>query len=204
MLLGHAYMFTIDNFQNHAGNKPMKNTLNKLGVCVALCFIFLGGCSPKTELEQAVENATAGNVNAQYNLGMMYRYGEGVPQDYAEAMKWLRLAADQGVAEAQHRIGQMHHNGEGVPQDYAEAVKWYRLAADQGFAVPRLNLAVMYYNGLGVPQDYVEAYAWSSVAAAGGIDVDYRDSIVGELTPEQLAEGQKRATELLEKISSGK
>ena len=64
----------------------------------------------------------------------MYDNGEGVPQDYAEAVKWYRLAAEQGDANAQYNLGLMYDNGQGVPQDYAEAVKWYRLAAEQGDA----------------------------------------------------------------------
>ena len=64
----------------------------------------------------------------------MYDNGEGVPQDYAEAVKWYRLAAEQGNAKAQYNLAVMYDNGEGVPQDYAEAVKWYRLAAEQGDA----------------------------------------------------------------------
>ena len=58
--------------------------------------------------------------------------GQGVPQDYAEAVKWYRKAADQGYAAAQTNLGLMYAHGQGVPQDYVEAVKWYRKAADQG------------------------------------------------------------------------
>ena len=64
----------------------------------------------------------------------MYEQGHGVPQDYAEAVKWYRKAADQGDAFAQYNLGVMYDNGEGVPQDQAEAVKWYRKAAEQGDA----------------------------------------------------------------------
>ena len=74
----------------------------------------------------------------------MYAEGQGVPQDYAEAVKWFRLAADQGNATAQYNLGLMYDKGQGVPQNYAEAVKWYRLAADQGNAVAQFNLGVMY------------------------------------------------------------
>ena len=69
---------------------------------------------------------------------------QGVPQDYAEAVKWYRLAAEQGDAVAQYNLGVMYDNGQGVPQDYAEAVKWYRLAAEQGYAHAQRNLGVMY------------------------------------------------------------
>ena len=77
----------------------------------------------------------------------MYDNGEGVPQDYKEAVKWYRLAAEQGHAKAQYNLGLMYDNGEGVPQDYKEAVKWYRLAAEQGVASAQTNLGFMYYNG---------------------------------------------------------
>jgi len=52
----------------------------------------------------------------------MYLYGEGVPQDYAEAVKWYRIAAEQGDAEAQAMLGIMYLNGEGVPQDNVQAL----------------------------------------------------------------------------------
>ena len=47
-------------------------------------------------------------LNAQYNLGVMYDNGEGVPQDYKEAVKWYRLAAEQGNANAQTNLGNMY------------------------------------------------------------------------------------------------
>jgi hypothetical protein len=64
----------------------------------------------------------------------MYAEGQVVAQDYAQAVKWFRLAADQGYAPAQGALGVTYEYGKGVPQDYAQAVKWYRLAADQGSA----------------------------------------------------------------------
>ena len=45
---------------------------------------------------------------AQYNLGVMYDNGDGVPQDYKEAVKWYRLAAEQGDASAQYNLGLMY------------------------------------------------------------------------------------------------
>ena len=98
----------------------------------------------------------------------MYANGKGVPQDYAEAVKWYRRAAGQGDALAQHNLGAMYANGEGVPQDYAEAVKGYRLAAEQGYALAQHNLGAMYANSKGVPQDYAEAVKWYRLAAEQG------------------------------------
>jgi TPR repeat protein len=52
----------------------------------------------KQSLEQVRKQGEQGDVNAQFALGFMYQEGkpQGVPQDYAEAARWYRLAADQG------------------------------------------------------------------------------------------------------------
>ena len=62
----------------------------------------------------------------------MYANGEGVPEDDAEALKWYRMAAEQGNAPAQFSLGFMYANGEGVPEDYVRAYAWYNLSAAQG------------------------------------------------------------------------
>ncbi len=55
-----------------------------------------------------------------------------VAQDLDEALKWFRLAADQGNADAQLQIGLMYEDSRGVAKDLNEAMKWYGLAAAQG------------------------------------------------------------------------
>ena len=54
--------------------------------------------------------AEQGDVSSQYNLGQMYAYGEGIPEDDTEAVKWFRLAAEQGYARAQFNLGVMCAN----------------------------------------------------------------------------------------------
>ena len=76
--------------------------------------------------------AEQGLVRAQYNLGVMYDNGQGVPQDYKEAVKWYRLAAEQGLARAQYNLGVMYGTGQGVLQDYAKVHMWFNLGASQG------------------------------------------------------------------------
>jgi TPR repeat protein len=65
-------------------------------------------------------------------VGVMYELGQGVAQDYAQALAWYRKAADQGNAGAQINLGDMYRDGHGVPQDYVRAHMWYNLAASQG------------------------------------------------------------------------
>ena len=73
----------------------------------------------------------AGHANAQAILGAMYAEGKGVPQDDAEAVKWCRLAADQGNYYAQRNLAISYAKGEGVPQDYVQAHMWINLAASR-------------------------------------------------------------------------
>ena len=79
------------------------------------------------------ELAEQGDPDAQTNLGFMYEDGQGVLQDYAEAVKWYRLAADQGDASAQTNLGFMYEDGQGVLQDNIKAHMWYNLAAANGY-----------------------------------------------------------------------
>ena len=74
--------------------------------------------------------AEAGDAHAQFELGEAYHKGEGVPQDYAEALNWYRNAAEQSHLYAITNLGDMFESGEGVAQDHLEAFHWYRRAAD--------------------------------------------------------------------------
>jgi TPR repeat protein len=69
----------------------------------------------------------------------MYGKGLGVPKDPGEAIKWYRLAAEQGHASAQNNLGLLLANGEGAPQDYVQAYKWLILSAVQGDANAAAN-----------------------------------------------------------------
>ncbi len=68
----------------------------------------------------------------QYNLGIMYDNGRGVPQDYVEAAKWYRKAAEQGYVDAQYNLGTMYGQGKGVSRDFVQAQLWFTLAGSQG------------------------------------------------------------------------
>ena len=86
-------------------------------------------------------------------------------KDYAEAVKWLKKAADLGEPNAQYNLGLFYYNGQGVKQDFEEAVKWLKKAAGQSVVFAQYNLGVCYYGGQGVKQDYAEAVKWFRLAA---------------------------------------
>ena len=89
-----------------------------------------------------------------------------------------------------------------MPQDYAQAAAWYRKAADQGYAGAQYNLGVMYANGQGVPQDYVRLICGSTWQPSGTSDAGFhnksvkdRDFVAAKMTPAQIAEAQRMASE---------
>ena len=86
----------------------------------------------ETAFSQYWRLAEQGDATAQFNLGNMYANGQGVAQNYQEAVKWYRLAAEQGDADAQFNLGVMYANGEGVTQDDRIAHMWFNLLASFG------------------------------------------------------------------------
>ena len=97
------------------------------------------------DFEEAVEwylkAAEQGNADAQYELGVCYRYGDGVPRNISEAVKWYLKAAERGNMKAQYEAGRHYYSGLGVPKDVDEAVKWYRKAAAQGHSMAQSTLS---------------------------------------------------------------
>jgi uncharacterized protein len=76
--------------------------------------------------------AEEGDPVAQYNLGLLYLDGHGVPQSSAEAANWFRRAAEQDYTQAQHNLGAMYGSGQGVKRDYVQAYKWLNICAAKG------------------------------------------------------------------------
>ncbi len=119
-------------------------------------------------LQEQQAEAKRKEAKDHHAMGDKYRLGQGVAQDYNEAVKWYRLSAEQGNAAGQNNLGWMYANGLGVAQDYTEAVKWYRLSAEQGHASGQKNLGRMYQYGQGVAQDFKEAVKWYRLSAEQG------------------------------------
>ncbi len=109
--------------------------------------------------------AEQGNPEAQEALGTLYTTGQGVPQDYVEAVKWFHRAAEQGYAESQDSLARMYVQGQGVPKDFVQAHMWFNLAASR-------------FAGVGPNPD------------AGA-----RDSLATDMTPAQIEEAQRLARE---------
>ncbi|MDC0431824.1 sel1 repeat family protein, partial [Paracoccaceae bacterium] len=125
--------------------------------------------STQENLFSKVQNlAMSGDPEAQAELGRMYYFGEITEENKTEAVKWYRLAAEQGHVDAQVLLGMVYDIGSGIAKDGAEAVKWYRLAAEQGFAAGQYFLGGMYEFGTGISENKTEAVKWYRRAAEQG------------------------------------
>jgi TPR repeat protein len=91
----------------------------------------------------------------------------------------------------------MYIRGEGVTKNPDEAVKWFRLSSEQGNAMAQYHLGLCYIEGEGVEKDYQEAYVWFALSAAQGDEQPngLLSTLETELTPQQIADAQKRAAE---------
>jgi hypothetical protein len=124
--------------------------------------------------------------------------------DYATALLLLRPLADQGVAKAQYQLAEMYLLGEGFPPDDAQALKWYLMSAGRDFPHAQFALGFIYMNAIGVAKDYVQALKWFRLcerhvgfAYSAGKNADL---ITPKMTPPQITEAQKLASEWKPKI----
>jgi TPR repeat protein len=112
--------------------------------------------------------AQANDPKAQLQVGYQYEFGEGVPENFSEAVRWYTLAARQGDPVAEKNLGNMYEEGKGVQENWIQAATLYRLSAEQHYPKGQLALGRMYEFGMGVPQSRGEAINWFSKAAQQG------------------------------------
>lgn len=89
-------------------------------------------------------------------------------EDFVEAARLFKRAAEQGHAEAQLYLGLLYKEGKGLPKNDNKSANSFRKAAEQGSAEAQFNLGLMYYMGRDLPQDYAESVKWYRLAAKQG------------------------------------
>ena len=135
--------------------------------------------SAQREVDAAIAGwqaaAEEGHLQAQFNLGVIFKEGRGVTQSDKEAARWFRKAAEQGDSVAQGSLGLLFEGGRGMAKNDKEAAHWFRKAADQGDAQAQCNLGLVFLEGRGVAQSDKEAARWYRKAADQGIDIAQRE-----------------------------
>ena len=157
-----------------------------------------------TEEDISSEPAIDMTGKSDYEEGLAYAFGDGVPQNDRNAFNLFYAAAKKGYALAQYKVGVAYAYGEGVRQDNKLAAEWYQKAAEQGYTIAQRNLATMYLDGNGIQQDKVYALAWYNVVASQGnaMDIRRRDMLEKELSENELAQSQELSNQISSRLNS--
>lgn len=138
---------------------------------IALCF--LKGEGYEQDISHAINMLLdicrkSNNRKANYELGKIYYSGKYIEKNYSEALKFLKVAAEQGHSASQEYVADIYYDGCGTEVDYVEARKWYELAAKNNRAYAFKQLGFIYYYGEGVQENDDEAFKYFSLAAGLG------------------------------------
>jgi TPR repeat protein len=138
-------------------------------------------------LKILTDDADNGDAKAQLNLGIMLRFGLGVPKDEKEAAKWYRLAAKNSIDQEKASIYELaKHN---VPQ----ALKILTDHAERGVVVAQYYLGMMHAKGQGITRDYVLAHMWYSLSGLQRHEGATSQIIFLEkrMSPQQIVQAQE-------------
>lgn len=153
----------------------------------------------------AVEEINTDSIGKdEYEQGLAYAFGDGVPQNDRTAFNLFYAAAEKGYALAQYKVGVAFAYGEGVRQDSKQAAEWYLKAAEQGYTIAQRNLALMYLDGNGIQQNKIQALAWYRVVASQGNAMDIRrhDQLAKELSEIELSQSQELSNKITARLSN--
>jgi hypothetical protein len=122
------------------------------------------------KLKAKLPIAEQGDVQAQYEVGVMYEKGRGTDRNQAMAFKWYIKAAKQGNKKASFKVGYGFLKGRGVSKDTEKAYKWLTRASKKGYERAEFYLGEMYEKGNGVSRNYGTALKWYRKALKGGFE----------------------------------
>jgi TPR repeat protein len=152
---------------NIATNKGSIDAMNYIGS------IYYEAKKYDLALDWYKKAANKGDAVAMYALGTIYYLGNGVVQDFKQALYWLKKSADAESEDNRlyYIIGNMYTEGQGVEKDYSEAINWYKRSAKKGNATAMNDIGAFYAGGLlGGKKDFAQAEIWFKKAIdVGGV-----------------------------------
>lgn len=147
---------------------------------ISFAALLLNACTSQTTLEKYQSKADEGSVAEQLILADSYFYGaHDLPQDKEQAIKYYRLAANNGSDSAAFNLGVIYEK----ERQYNTSVHYYEIAAEAGNLKAQDNLGILYHHGIGIKQNwnkaeqlYLQALANGSQYSQRNLAVLYRDS----------------------------
>ena len=124
----------------------------------------------KTAFYWLEKSANQNNADAQDWLGVLYKEGQGVPQDLKKMREWYEKAANQGHAQAQYHLGVVYQWGLGVEKNIKKGFEYFQKGANGGHEIAQHNVGAFYYERKAGKQDLAKAFYWFEKAANQGFD----------------------------------
>jgi TPR repeat protein len=112
-----------------------------------------------------------GNIIAMYNLGLFYKNGIGVEENYNKSFEMFKQSAEGGYSGGITMLGYCYKNGIGIKINKQKAFELYQNAANLGHVVAQNNLALMYEKGDGITKDIDKAIYWFEKSAKKGYEL---------------------------------
>ena len=160
--------------------KHRQESIKRAFIIGTICLLLMSSWRSFADYEQGVDAALNGNFEtayveflieaekgldlAQYNLSILYYFGQGIEINPEEAFRWSYSAASQGHVAAMFNLASLYYSGFGVEKDSQATVEWYGRAAQSGHPEAAYRLALMKFDADGVSEDLIEAHAWANQA----------------------------------------
>jgi len=136
--------------------------------------------------------------DAAYNLGQLYRLGQGVKKDLKKAKDHYLIAATKGHLMAQRHLGTLLYFGVDGLRQYKSAFDWLYKAAMRQDTQSQWMISTMFFNGEGIPKDIIQAYVWLSIAADNKHKTaeQNKPEMRAQLSPEQLTSAETKIKQI--------
>lgn len=143
--------------------------------------------------------AEKGQMNAWFDIGYQYEFGEGVQKEDSFALQCYERAAKNGVTAAMHRAGRCYYFGYGTAQDYGMAVNWLIEAAKREYRDSYVLFGQCLLKGWGIGQDYKSAKSYLEQAK----ECSMSNNALGEIYADGLGvpEDIKKGVEYFKKAA---
>lgn len=113
----------------------------------------------KKAMEYLIKAADFGNDLSQFQMGLRYAAGDGVPQNAYKAKELYEAAAKKEFPPAKTKLGQCYMVGFGTAQNEEKAFNLYKEAFELEDVEGQTYLGLCYVDGVGTDQDFPRGFS---------------------------------------------
>lgn len=141
-------------------------------------------------IEYLIASANLNNIDAQYELGDIYLFGENVSKNMSKAILYFTLAANNNHKIAQYKLGLLYFYGIGINKNIIKGISLFDQSSKNGFFESDFKLGFLYQQGKYIKQDieksikyYKNASSFNHSYAKNNLGVIYKMGFDNKVTP---------------------